>query len=129
MLRLNSLLLSIIRHIRQAVPFTATTSVNFTQTYQLVVPSSRDQNGCGWSSTTAEFIQKGGRLNLLWGKMEGIWIEREGLERLQEVEILEETTRRGILELEREGLQVTRRATPRCLDDQLAAHVVFASML
>jgi hypothetical protein len=30
-----------------------------------------------------------GRLNFLWGKMEGIRIERERLERLQEVDVLE----------------------------------------
>jgi hypothetical protein len=33
------------------------------------------------------------------------------------VDVLEETKRKDIMELEREGLQVTRRATPRCLDD------------
>lgn len=37
----------------------------------------------------AEVIQKGGRLNLLWEKMEGIRIERERLARLQEVDVLE----------------------------------------
>jgi hypothetical protein len=79
----------IITHIRQEVPFTASTSVTFAQTYQLVVPLSRYQNGCGWSNTAAEVIQKGGRLNLLWEKMEGIRFERERLERLQEVDVLE----------------------------------------
>jgi hypothetical protein len=88
-LRLSSLLSSIIRHIQQEVPFTATTSVTFAQTYQLVVPLPRDQLGCGWPNTAAEVIQKGGRLNLLWEKMEGIRIERERLERLQEVDVLE----------------------------------------
>jgi hypothetical protein len=96
MLRLNSLLSSIKRHIRQEVLFTATTSVAFAQTYQLVVPLSRDQNGCGWPNTAAEVIQKGGRLNLVWEKMEGIRFERERLERLQEVDVLEWTTRKEI---------------------------------
>ena len=96
MLRLNSLLSSIIRHIRQEVPFAASTSVTFAQTYQLVVPLSRYQNGCGWPNTAAEVIQKGGRLNLVCEKMEGMRFERERLERLQEVDFFEWTTRNEI---------------------------------